>query len=111
MRNMPLEVNSGKMQEFKSIKAKCMLWVIQGLCGNLSKPTGGTLGSRVSVSLGEALACLPSLPEVPSLLLVEIVAGRGCLPLQTLPFSDKQAQSISHRRKCWPQKPRSYLWF
>lgn len=46
---------------------------------NLSKTTDATLGSRVFLSSGEAL-CIPSLPEVTSLLVVEIVAGRGaCL--------------------------------
>lgn len=54
----------------------------RGLLQKLIKTTCGTLGSRRSLSLGEALACMPSLPEVPSLLLVEIVTGRGCLPLQ-----------------------------
>lgn len=52
-----------------------------------------------------------SSPEVTSLLLVEIGAGRSCLPPQMLTSRDKQAQTISCGRKCWPQKPKSCVCF
>lgn len=63
--------------------------MIDNFCGNLSKSTGGTLGSRLFLSASETLVWIPLMVEVTSLLLVEIVTGRGCLPQQMSMYINK----------------------
>lgn len=50
-------------------------------------------GLKPFLSSGEALVWVPSSPEVTSLLVVEIVAGRGCLLQQVVMSTDVHRQT------------------